>query len=483
MLQACVFMKFFIVWGWIFLFVPFIGDAQTENLKPSELLEDIEYLQDALYQIHPSPFRYSPKDSLDAYFENLRADVNKGLSKLAFQRRVSAIFTKVGCIHTTAGYKPEKVKKGQTIQKPKILPFEFFTDGKDLWTAKTTRDTFSEFEWQQVLRIEDNDADTILESLMGFHAADGFNTTFMERLLSRGANFSKLYRSYFRPDSLVQYVLENEKGDTIQAFIENFELENKPPHKVGKGHGKKWDKIVENHYFKEEQDQAVLKITSFNPYNRKTKRFYREIFRLVEEKKIPNFVIDLRDNLGGSINDANKILKHIMDEDFVILLERKKAPTFKYSSCSSKFSFIMFSLKRSLEWRKKYSKNGFKIAEFKTKVKRKNNFDGQVYILTNGYSASSSSYVAALLKYKEDAITIGDETGGGAAGNNGLYYSTVKLPNSKLLIRIPFYWLNYQLIKDQGRGVMPSVPLKYQINDIKEKRDLEMNWLKNKEKQ
>ena len=99
-------------------------------------------------------------------------------------------------------------------------------------------------------------------------------------------------------------------------------------------------------------------------------------------------------------------------------------------------------------------------------------------MITNGYSASSSSYLASLLKYKVKATVIGEESGGGAAGNNGLYYTTVHLPNSKIRVRIPYYWLNYQLIPDKGRGVMPDVPLNYDVNLLKEQKDLEMDWVK-----
>jgi C-terminal processing protease CtpA/Prc len=222
----------------------------------------------------------------------------------------------------------------------------------------------------------------------------------------------------------------------------------------------------------------LLKLNAFNPYKHKTRKFYRTLFRSLDEQNTEHLVIDVRDNLGGSITNANNILRHILDEDFVIILERYRAPTFKYSNCSSRIGYVLFSIKRSLELRKKYKVGDIKIAEFKTRSARKNNFDGQVYVITNGYSASSSSYLASLLKEKENAMIIGEESGGGAAGNNGLYYTTVQLPNSKIQVRVPYYWLDYQLIPDKGRGVMPDVPIRYDIEDFKDKKDLEMEWLK-----
>ncbi len=437
-------------------------------------MEDITYLKEALYQIHPSPFRYTSKDSMDQNFEILQSKTVSGLSEARFVLEINELLTSVGCIHTNARRKLKKIKKG--TPRATFIPFEFHTDGDSVWTKKNLLDTFQNLQWQKVLEIDGHTTDTILQELMDYHASDGYNTTFMTRLLSRGANLGRLYHSYFGTDSLVNFTFQISGKDTV-AVIPKLKPKSG---KNGKGTREEetWKFQVKNHFYEEEGNWALLKINAFNPYKRKTRKFYKDLFRSLEENEIPNLVIDVRDNLGGSISDANKVLKHILDEDFVILLERQKAPTFRYSSFGSKIGFIMFSLKRSVECRKKYKRSGKKIAEFKTKVKEKNNFDGQVFVITNGYSASSSSYLATLLKYKNQAQIIGEESGGGAAGNNGLYYTTIRLPNSKIEVRIPFYWLNYQLIPDQGRGVIPDVMIPYDIEDIRLEKDLEMDWIK-----
>lgn len=439
-------------------------------------MEDIAYLKEALYKIHPSPFRYTTKDSMDQNFEILQSKTTSGLTEARFVLEINDLLTSVGCIHTNARRKLKKIKKG--TPRAKVIPFEFYTDGDSLWTKRNLLDTFQNLQWKKVVEINGHSTDTILQELMDYHASDGYNTTFMTRLLSRGANLARLYHSYFGSDSLVNITFQISGQDTL-AVIPKLRLKSGNNGK-GTKEEEAWKFQVKNHFYKEEGNWALLKLNSFNPYKRKTRKFYRDLFRSLEENEIPNLVIDVRDNLGGSISDANKVLKHILDEDFVILLERQKAPTFRYSSFGSKVGFIMFSLKRSVECRKKYAKDGKKIAEFKTRTSGRNNYDGKVFVITNGYSASSSSYLATLLKYKNQAFIIGEESGGGAAGNNGLYYTTIRLPNSKIEVRIPFYWLNYQLIPDKGRGVMPDVSIPYDIEDAKQDKDLEMEWIRYK---
>lgn len=455
--------------------LPTLFFAQTPTFTAQEIQEDLDYLQEALYRIHPSPFRYTSRDTLDDYFRQLRKKAAPGLSELVLDQEINELLTYVGCIHTNARRKLKKVKKG--TPRAKLIPFAFFTDGDSLWTTQAIMDTFTDYQWQRILEINGHKTDTILQELMLYHASDGYNTTFMTRLLSRGANFGKLYHNYFGTDSLVRFSFETDEQDTLSIDIPKLTPKRRPASSETK-EKPQWTLEVKNHFYREEENWALLKLNSFNPYKRKTRKFYKDLFRQLQEKQIPNLVIDVRDNLGGSISDANMVLRHILDEDFVILLERNKAPTFKYSSFGSKINFVFFSLKRSLELRKKYTMDGKKVAEFKTRVSRKNNFDGRVFVITNGYSASSSSYLATLLKYKEKATVIGEESGGGAAGNNGLYYTTVHLPNSKIRVRIPFYWLNYQLIPDKGRGVLPDVQLDYDIQALKAQKDLEMDWLK-----
>lgn len=404
-------MKFLLFRVMPLLLLPVLSIAQTQPFNGEALLEDTRYLQQALYEIHPSPFRYNSRDSIDHLFATLETIAGSGMSLLAFEQEINKILTSVGCIHTDARRKLQKPHKG--TPRPRILPFEFFTDGENLWTARAPLDTFHEYEWQKILGMDDYETKTLLGKLMQYHPSDGYNTTFMTRLLSRGANFSKLYQSYFDTDSLVQFTFLMNGTDTTITVIPKLPAQSAASAPKEAENEKKWDYSVKNHFFSEEEQWALLKINSFNPYKWKTRKFYRDIFETLQEKGTSRLVIDVRDNLGGSINDANMVLRHILDENFVILLERKQAPTFKYSNALSKFHFLLFSMKRGLECRKKYQRDGLKIKEFKVRVSKKNNFDGEVYLLTNGYSASSSSYLASLLKYKKEAVVIGEESGGG----------------------------------------------------------------------
>lgn len=93
--------------------------------------------------------------------------------------------------------------------------------------------------------------------------------------------------------------------------------------------------------------------------------------------------------------------------------------------------------------------------------------------MVNGWSFSASSLMAAFAQqYGEKVVVIGDESGGGSRSNNGLQIPGYTLPGSKIRVKIPSHNLDYLLGPDEGRGVIPDIPVQYTIKEILEVRDL-----------
>jgi C-terminal processing protease CtpA/Prc len=90
--------------------------------------------------------------------------------------------------------------------------------------------------------------------------------------------------------------------------------------------------------------------------------------------------------------------------------------------------------------------------------KKKNHFDGQVYILTGGNSFSATTLFTQKLKPQDNVTLVGEETGGGAYGNTAWIIPDVTLPETGVRFRLPLLRLviDKNIPKD-GKGVQPEV--------------------------
>jgi C-terminal processing protease CtpA/Prc len=106
---------------------------------------------------------------------------------------------------------------------------------------------------------------------------------------------------------------------------------------------------------------------------------------------------------------------------------------------------------------------------------KKNRYDGRLYVLMNGGSFSMSGYVTSFLQHHTDALMIGEETGGGDEGSNGMLFYMLTLPGSKIRVNVPYYHLTHQLPNvTSDRGVLPDIPVSYSVEDRLSGADLEL---------
>ena len=111
--------------------------------------------------------------------------------------------------------------------------------------------------------------------------------------------------------------------------------------------------------------------------------------------------------------------------------------------------------------------------------KNKYHFNGNIYVLTGGYTFSAGSMVAGQLKGQANVTLVGEETGGGAYGNTAVHLPTVTLPNSKLRLVLPLYRMVFDSHRiKNGRGVVPDVYIPPSSDAIKRGIDLKMEKVK-----
>ncbi|MEJ7681549.1 MAG: S41 family peptidase [Segetibacter sp.] len=95
------------------------------------------------------------------------------------------------------------------------------------------------------------------------------------------------------------------------------------------------------------------------------------------------------------------------------------------------------------------------------KPKKQHHFNGNVYLVTGGYTFSAAALVTSTLKKQQNVTVVGEETGGGAYGNSAMHLPTIILPNTGIRVTLPLYRLVLDANRPKdGRGIFPDVEVK-----------------------
>jgi hypothetical protein len=186
--------------------------------------------------------------------------------------------------------------------------------------------------------------------------------------------------------------------------------------------------------------------------------------KIVTNPAYKHLIIDLRNNGGGGVGPAFELAKYIVTED----LEVGYFPTNKL-----KYSGFQPELFKTLPDMQPKSTNEFgkelrKTPGVKLIFKKPNNpvFTGQLYILTNGRTASTCEPIVYALKSRKKSIIIGEKTCGAMLSGSPFVVS------GKYMLILPigdFY--THDGVRLDKTGVEPDIKVK---SEDAEKKTLEI---------
>ena len=81
------------------------GKNALRKYSPDELRQDYDVLRDIMEKYHPSLYWFTPKDSMDFYFDHFRTGIRDSMTQQQFGFGILApLTTQVRCGHTTFNY-------------------------------------------------------------------------------------------------------------------------------------------------------------------------------------------------------------------------------------------------------------------------------------------------------------------------------------------------------------------------------------------
>ncbi|MEO7960593.1 MAG: S41 family peptidase [Ginsengibacter sp.] len=477
----------------VFLFstIFFISCSVSKNYNPNikysseTLREDYNFLRNVLEKKHPSLYWYTPKDTMDYYFDAGYKEISDSMTELKFGWKILAPLTSaIHCGHTSFS-----MSKGwnKFIKNKKIPSFPLYMK---IWSDTMVVVNNLNKEDSVIKRgtiitsVNGIKSGDLISRMFDFMVEDGYSDNVNYIRLS--ASFPYFHRNIFGlyKNYIIGYIDSTgiEKSKTISYY-------SPPEDSLGKGRrnvpglkpkkSSKKERLRNIRSLQIDTSAAVMTINTFS--KAKLHHFFKSSFRKLRRNKITNLVVDIRANGGGDINNYVLLTKYLRRTPFRVAdtayaVSKNFGPYTRQIS-SGFFNNIGLWFVTHKEKDERYH---FRYWERHTFTpKRKNHFDGQVYVLTNGLTFSASSLFCNAVKGQQNISLVGEETGGGWYGNSGIMIPDITLPKTKLRVRLPFFRLvQYNHVPQKGTGVIPDVFIGPNVKDIITQEDTKMEYVK-----
>lgn len=448
------------------------GCAYTKDLATlsrKQTIYDLDYLIENVKAIHPDPFRHISEKTFDAHAKQIKADLDDKTSRKGFTLYISEFLALIGDDHTRYQYQYDPDFAKYVHSGGKIFPLTFRFNDEQLIVDGWAKN----FEPKNLKK-----GDVVV-------AINGIQT---ESLLKR-------YGRYISAETELQKIWSLEKWMHYFFWLtedeqEWFELELRsleeasytekiPAIKYPFGENTKKDKQEELLPFSFYLDNKVciLKAKSFELNWKTFSDPLNNLFAEIRKKDTSVFIIDLRGNGGGRPDLPAELIRRIAKKPY-----KEYSKKWRYSKAYQKACLIVglqqrgipawLHLENILDLRNymwgpepsqlqgEYFITQHGITDSTTMY---NPWTGNLAILTDRYTGSSAVWMVAIIKDNELGIVAGEETGGRASFFGDI--APILLPNSGLSCVIASSYLERPGGFDDGRGVLPDLPLDVTAED------------------
>ncbi len=528
----------------LFLFACASHDKQNKHyyskIAPSKLKKDVTNVQKQLVKMHPDLYWYISKEDLNKKFDSLSKTLNEPFTPNEFFFKISPIVASVHQGHMGVSMvtltSPDSLKKKYkgSVNPLENFEYEYLNNKLFIKKNKSKTDTILQVG-TEIVDINGIKPLDVLKKYRSTFTSDGYNESGIPKFFARRLNSFYVNELGFVDSIKINAVCadrmfyhtvkrtfkESKKSKKDLALKEKDTLKNtKIVQKDTLPKLSKKEQKIKNKAIAQQNKKAYKKQRLFG-YNYKSKTYSKEIifpvasdstisilkirdfsdgkikvydciFSTIKKHNVQNLIIDLRGNPGGRLNEIHKLAQYLNDTTFVFTqpatitkrttyfnLLKGKSPVTTFFS----IPFVtIYSTIRGL----KASRND--LGELKVPIKSSRitkpkslNYKNNLYVITDGMTFSAAAIISSHLKGRNRALFVGDETGGTFNGTVAGVMPIVKLPHSKLKLRVGLMTIKpEQQTEKEGYGVLPDVYIKPTEEDFLSEKDVELEYILNR---
>lgn len=445
-----------------------------QPLTAREALRELRILKRGLSDLHSGLYRYQAPDQFDAEFARAEAQVADGSDSAEMYLIATRITAAVRCGHTWTN----PLNQGPAVQRMlaalpalpvRVRLFEHGPRGHRLLvTASSDPQVPVNAE---LLAIDGRTPSALVADLMPYLRADGSNDGKRLSQLDSDENGGAMDRllPLLHPPGADGYTLRirprgGKVRDVAVAAITADERERRLTAANQPLPGTDWRFAIEG-------DTATLTLPTFAFWNGgfDWNGFLQRSFATLEEKHIPNLVLDLRRNEGGDDAIGHALMAHILSMPLTVPATRAE----------SAYERAPYDLARYLDtWNFSFFDRTGQVlrGEGRNWLLREQSADrviapmaapyrGRVVLLIGPQMSSAGYLIARDLKASGAVTLIGRETGGNLRGLNGGQLAWMVLPTSGVSVDIPLI-AAFAKTPQPDRGVLPDISVRTRLEDV-----------------
>lgn len=467
----------FFLWPILFLSVGIPAQKKEDILSrkyaPEALRQDLLLFKKVVLAMHPSVGIYHTKDEYANLFDRAIENLKDSMGEKNFRIYCKRLAEELHCGHTEVlGSKSYNKAIAKSLLN--YSPYVFMPVKDKLYVVANLNKKQDSLvpKGVEVKSLNSIPSDSLIRYCRRFISSDGYNQTSKYHFVQLG--FNNLYPALFgRPDSLT--MLFKDGKNILEHRYSAFKVKNIPPLPLKKNEDSLFRLYrkagIRTREVQGQQKTFILKLDKFS--HTAYRRVYKKVFKQLHNKNTDNLILDLRNNGGGSLANAYRLLSYLIDSTYTQTLYTriKKYPEKKHTrgNLSFRFTRFVFSVIG-----KQSNKNDTDYYTYTLKRNKKKQFNGKVFVLINGGSFSASCLVAAYLKKRKNTTFVGEESGGTQEGCNAGVTPYYTLPSTGIRVRIPAFRLIHDVQATfTGHGILPDYSIEYTFKTLISRKDLE----------
>ncbi|WLD22771.1 S41 family peptidase [Flavobacterium dauae] len=509
------------------------------KIPVKNLRKDVAFTHKQLVNMHPDLYWYISKDALNKKFDSLSKSLTEPLTPNEFYMKISPVVASVHQGHMSMAMvtltSPDSLKKKYkgSVNPLENFDYEYLNDKLFIKKNRSKVDSILQ-KGTEIIDINGIKPSDLFKKYRKTFTSDGYNQSAIPKFFARKINsfyinelgfVDSIQMNVICADSTFYHTVkrtfkEHKKNKKELAKKEKDTLKNtkivqtdtlpklsKEEQKIKK---KALKKLAQQRDYKykwfgydsknkeyakeisypvaKDSSVALLKIRNFSEGKIKV---YDTIFAEFKKHNVQNLIIDLRGNPGGRLSEIHNLSRYLNDTTFVftqpatITKRGTYFNLFKGKSAVEKFFAAPFITVYATIRGLSASRNEKGALQVPLKSSKKSqpkplHYKNNIYVITDGMTFSAAAIISSHLQGRNLAVFVGDETGGTFNGTVAGVMPVLKLPYSKLKLRVGLMTIKPQeQTTEEGRGVIPDVYAIPTEADFLNDKDVELEWILN----